>query len=54
MKQRGAHKGVPDLLVFRAGKDGKHCLAMELKIGTNYLDDDQQRWKLEQAGGSEG
>ena len=47
LKKRGAHAGVPDILVFRAGRGGAHGLAMELKIGTNQLSVKQLAWKAD-------
>ena len=52
LQKRGAHDGIPDILVFRAGADGKIGLAMELKIGKNKLSKAQEAWfkTLEQEG----
>lgn len=44
MKAKGCESGTPDLLILEAGIDQTHGLAVELKIGTNTLSDQQVAW----------
>ena len=43
-KARGCTPGRADILVLEPGGDGKHGLAVELKVGNNYLSNEQRRW----------
>ena len=43
-KARGCRPGRADLLLFKAGADGSHGLAVELKIGSNTLQPAQVDW----------
>ena len=42
MRKRGAHAGVPDILVFKRGKNNESGMALELKSKGNTLSDAQQ------------
>lgn len=39
-----SQKGAPDCLIFEAGKEGKHGLAVEFKCGFDELKPEQEEW----------
>ena len=44
LKAKGVEAGIPDFLILEAGADGTHGLAVEFKIDTNRLSDEQAEW----------